>query len=757
MSANSIRRHILLPLSFTLLLLLATFLFSIYQIKLKEIDAALHQHYETAQTLSLELRNERAVQMSLALELLARDPHLQHVMDSGDRERLNEYTRPLFEEVLEPNGISHLYFHLPDLSVFLRSHKPDFYGDPIGRLTLRQAAEEDRLSSGVELGPLGTFTHRVVLPWHAAGELIGFIEAGEDVDLFMGRLRESLGIEYVVAVEKRFLNRDLWEQGMALRGRTADWERFDDHVILDQSPARLPEGFAAALDLDHAEHLHQAFEMTLNGRTLRGRLLPLRDAAGVDIGDVLLLLDVTDKIELFNRSMILGTLLTLSLGGVLFGFSYVMLGRTARQLQQAQDRLMREFEATRQANDLLEEEMAERQRMEAALREARDDLEERVLRRTGELQQALHEARQARERIDAILRSVGDGLLVVAESGEVLLVNEAARALLNLEEVVVAGRPVEDLLHAQGLPPRLRQALSAESREQVFDVEMLDAQGARRIIEARASTIHGQDEQERDGLLILCRDVTQARMIDRMKSEFISTVAHEFRTPLATVLGFSELLLSRDDFTPEQRREFLTYIFEKADALAAIVDDLLDLSRIESGREIELCKEPSAPDQLFLPVIRDFRLQHPDAEFEVALAPSAADLLVDRRKSAQVMENLLSNAVKYSPGKRRVKISGYAEGAYYQVLVRDWGMGMTPEQQARVFEKFYRADSSNVAVSGTGLGMSIVKHIVEAHGGRVWLESAPGEGTSVYFTLPLAIAVPNSPEHASSARSLSPS
>ncbi|MDO3377772.1 ATP-binding protein [Geoalkalibacter halelectricus] len=756
MSANSIRRHILLPLSFTLLLLLATFLFSIYRIKLQEVDAALAQNYEIAQTLSAELRHERAVQMGLVLELLARDPHLQQAMEAGDRAALLEFSRPLFEEVLLPNGISHLYFHQPDQRVLLRLHKPDFHGDLIGRHSLRQAAAENRLSSGVELGPLGTFTHRVVLPWYAAGDLVGYLEAGEDVDLFMGRLRQSIGIDYVVAVEKSYLDRELWEQGRALRARPADWNRFADHVILDQSLEILPEGFEQALNLDHDAHLHLSFELSLDERVLRGRLLPLRDARGVDVGDVLLLVDVTEKLALFNRSMWLGTLLTLGFGGVLFGFSYVMLGRTSQQLQEAQDRLMREFEATRQANDLLEEEMAERQRMEAALREARDDLELRVSQRTLELQQALHEAHQARERIDAILRSVGDGLLVVNESGEVLLANQAARLLLNLAEGKVVGRPLADLLRNQLLLERLRQALAAAGGEQVFDVELLDAQGARRIIEARTSAIHGQG-QGRDGILVLCQDVTQARLIDRMKSEFISTVAHEFRTPLATVLGFSELLLSREDFTPEQRREFLTYIFEKADALAAIVDDLLDLSRIESGREIELRKEPSAPDQLFLPVIRDFRLQHPDAEFEVALAPSAADLLVDRRKSAQVMENLLSNAVKYSPGKRRVKISGYAEGAYYQVLVRDWGMGMTPEQQARVFEKFYRADSSNVAVSGTGLGMSIVKHIVEAHGGRVWLESAPGEGTSVYFTLPLAIAVPNSPEHASSARSLSPS
>ncbi|WP_305046369.1 ATP-binding protein [Geoalkalibacter sp.] len=737
MSVNSIRRHILLPLTLTLLMLLGTFLFSIYKIKLKEVDAALDQHYEAVQVLSLELREERIRQLNLALELIARDPHLQSAMVAGRRDLLLEYSLPLFQEVLKPLGISHLYFHQRDGYNFLRVHKPDFFGDFISRDTLRQARTRQITAAGLELGPLGTFTLRVVLPWRAAGEVIGYLEAGEDIDLFLARLRESVGVEYAVTLEKHHLDRARWEQGMAMQGRAADWDRLPGHVLMEGTLKALPLGFERALDLDHQSHHKLLFDMEIGERRLRGRLLPLTDVSGADVGDVLIMLDVTDKIAVFNRSMLIGAGSTLGLGGLLFVFSWVMLGRTARQLAEVQGRLVDEFELTRQANDHLEHEMAERRRVEEDLREARDELERRVARRTAELEDALREARQAGERIDAILRSVADGLLVIDQAGRVLLINERVRRMFDLQAEVAGGQTIDTLFAGSTLLAGLRQALAEGKVDGGFDFEHLDAQGARRIIESRISAIRGAQDGS-SGVVVLMEDVTQARMIDRMKSEFISTVAHEFRTPLATVLGFSELLLSRDDFAPEQRREFLTYIFEKADALAAIVDDLLDLSRIEAGRELELNEEACAPESVFLPVIRDYRLNHPAFEFEVDLQPAAARLFVDRRKSSQIMENLLSNAVKYSSAQRRVRVSGRVVGDFYEVQVRDWGIGMSPEQSVRVFEKFYRADSSNIAIAGTGLGMSIVKHIVEAHGGRVWVESALGEGTTVFFTLPLA-------------------
>lgn len=737
MGHQSIRRRILVPLMLTFLLLLLTFTFGIYHIKIKEIDGDLARHYEVVEILSRELRYERFMQMSLALQMLSRDPLLRSAMKNADRDRLYAMAQDIFHNNFAPNGISHLYFHRPDGRVFLRVHRPESYDDTPRRETLRLAMANGTLSSGSEFGPFGNFSYRVVLPWYEDGHLLGYLEAAEDVGLFMKRLRDRFVLEYAVIVEKRFLDERIFEKSATPDSGFPHSREMPNHLILDSSLPALPKDLAMVLALEHAEHFSHQMEVDSEGRVLRGRLLPLTDVTGSEVGDILVMVDVTEQLSFFNRSMVTGGSITLLSGGILFVLSYGFLGRVAGRLRDAQSRLLSEYEIVKQTNEKLEEEMTARLRAQKALEEANDELERRVALRTAELKAALHDSRQDRRRIDAILRSVTDGLVVIDQRGYVLLMNERAREMFSLVGQAVEGRSLELLLRQSVLLPRILQALAGEAGTRAVDFEYEDERQGLRILQARVSFIRARGT-EPEGILILFQDVTESRNVDRMKSEFISTVAHEFRTPLATVLGFSELLLSRDDFDEVQRREFLTYIHQKADNLSAIVDDLLDISRIESGRGLELHREIVAPQESFDAVIRDARLQHPAFVIEAQLQPAVPGLWIDRRKCAQVMENLLSNAVKYSAGQRRVHIQGQVSDGAYEVQVRDWGIGMTPEQSARVFEKFYRADASNVAVSGTGLGMSIVKHIVEAHGGRIWLESAPGAGTCVHFTLPLA-------------------
>jgi len=232
------------------------------------------------------------------------------------------------------------------------------------------------------------------------------------------------------------------------------------------------------------------------------------------------------------------------------------------------------------------------------------------------------------------------------------------------------------------------------------------------------------------------------RQGDRMKNEFISTAAHELRTPLCSVVGYAELLLEPETvggLSEEQRHEFLQEIYDKAGALAKIVDDLLDISRIEAGFAVPLQKKTCDLGELVRREVGHLQLQAPGHRFELALpAAGAAAVLADRHKLVQVLENLIGNAIKFSPAGGTIRVSLEAAAGGFQVSVADEGIGMTPEQVARVFDKFYRADASDTATGGLGLGMSIVKQIVELHGGRIWVESEVGKGTTVRFTVPQA-------------------
>jgi len=228
--------------------------------------------------------------------------------------------------------------------------------------------------------------------------------------------------------------------------------------------------------------------------------------------------------------------------------------------------------------------------------------------------------------------------------------------------------------------------------------------------------------------------------LDQLKSEFISTAAHELRTPVASIMGYIELLSDPEmskSFSENQRSDFLNEIFESSERLTKIIDDILDVSRIESGQSIPLDIQPVSTETLLRKVANQFKMK---AKHQITLEIGSwvpETIEVDAHRLNQVMENLLSNAIKYASPNSEILVSAEREGHYCKVSVVDKGIGMTEQQTARVFDKFYRADASNTAIKGLGLGMSIVKQIIEDHSGTIWVESSLGEGTKVYFTLPL--------------------
>ena len=230
------------------------------------------------------------------------------------------------------------------------------------------------------------------------------------------------------------------------------------------------------------------------------------------------------------------------------------------------------------------------------------------------------------------------------------------------------------------------------------------------------------------------------KKLDQLKSEFISTAAHELRTPVASIMGFTELLSDQEvvaTFDEEQREECLREIYENSERLTKIVDDILDISRIEANRPIPFDKQPASIKDLLEKIVKRFKLKASHRLILDFKQGVPEILLFDAHRIGQVMENLLSNALKYSPKESTVSIIVEQVDCQCKISVIDRGIGMTDEQKTHIFDKFYRADASNTAVRGLGLGMSIVKRIIEDHGSTIWVDSVLDEGTRVYFTLPV--------------------
>lgn len=354
------------------------------------------------------------------------------------------------------------------------------------------------------------------------------------------------------------------------------------------------------------------------------------------------------------------------------------------------------------------------------------------------LKKALVEAKESRDKISAILKSVADGLIVTDVAGKITLMNRAAEELLKEQSSQVIDRPLVGVIKGKMLKSRKVPSLVRRKIRTPVTLELKGDDPKRsRFIQAKNSVILDHSGKE-SGVIIILRDITREREIDRMKTEFISTAAHEFRTPLTSILGFSQILLAQKDISAKEKKEFLNYIYQGSLALSDIVADLLDIARIESGQGLSLKTSPCTVREI-VTQMEPLRKRLPaEYRFEVVLAEENTLLMVDKGKMGQILENLLSNAVKYSPAGGLIRIRGDIVKRFYQISVADQGIGMTAEQVARIFDKFYRADASDTAIGGIGLGMSIVKHIVEAHGGKIWVESQLGEGTVVSFTIPLA-------------------
>jgi signal transduction histidine kinase len=240
--------------------------------------------------------------------------------------------------------------------------------------------------------------------------------------------------------------------------------------------------------------------------------------------------------------------------------------------------------------------------------------------------------------------------------------------------------------------------------------------------------LHSQAEAERE----------KTREVDRIKSEILSVASHELRTPLAVITGYCELLQTDGQFNDESKKEFATHIIRKAEMMERLIDDLLDLSKIEQGRPLHMNLERNDVVAMVTMIVADYRINHPGRLFDLKLPAEPVVFRFDKVRMEQVFDNLLSNAIKFSPQNSPIEIVGELQGQSFKWRICDRGIGMTAEQLNHVFDRFYRVDVSDTSAAGLGLGLAIVKQIITSHGGDIRLESKPDEGTIVTFTLPTA-------------------
>jgi two-component system phosphate regulon sensor histidine kinase PhoR len=288
----------------------------------------------------------------------------------------------------------------------------------------------------------------------------------------------------------------------------------------------------------------------------------------------------------------------------------------------------------------------------------------------------------------------------------------------------------------------IRQALD-DGSEGHTEVEIaLMGQGSVRIFQGHTAFVRGENGGAPHvmGVVAIFNDITEIRNVERMKTAFVSTVSHELRTPLTSIKGFvSTLLQDKEGFyDTDTRMEFYEIIDSECDRLQRLIEDLLNVSRIESGRALQMNWSFFNPIPIVEKVLHAQRSYTDKHDLKVEVQDELPPVLGDADKFDQIMTNLVSNAIKYSPSGGAVTVGIKSEGDTLTVSVKDNGIGIPQDKLNRVFEKFERVDDRDTrSAGGTGIGLFLVKHLVERHDGEVWVESEPGQGSTFTFRVPL--------------------
>jgi PAS domain S-box-containing protein len=336
-------------------------------------------------------------------------------------------------------------------------------------------------------------------------------------------------------------------------------------------------------------------------------------------------------------------------------------------------------------------------------------------------------AEQGRQRLAAILASTPDAVIVTDRNARVLLLNPAAEATFGLSGKGGLGQLVANLIPSPELVKLLTGVLSGSTVE----VEM----GAGKTLYASASSIISADGSVLGRVCVL-RDVTHFKEVDLMKSEFVATVSHDLRAPLTFMRGYATMLPMVGSLNDKQR-EFTEKIIIGIEQMTNLIDDLLDLGRIEAG--VGLSREPCRMDLLIASAVDGLKPQAANKGLSVTVEvpPEMPALSGDSTLLRQAISNLVENAIKYTLAGGQVAVRASTDAEKFTLTVTDTGVGISPADQTHLFEKFFRVKQrGSTQVKGSGLGLAIVKSIVERHGGRVWLDSKLGKGSTFSFEIP---------------------
>jgi two-component system phosphate regulon sensor histidine kinase PhoR len=349
---------------------------------------------------------------------------------------------------------------------------------------------------------------------------------------------------------------------------------------------------------------------------------------------------------------------------------------------------------------------------------------------TTQLNTQIKELEIERGKLSSVLANMTDGILIVDEKGVVQLINPAAERMFNITAFNALGHTLIEVVRNHQLVDLFNKSQVAGDQLRI----MLDTSPERLFIQGIATPLH---QAVSGNTLLVFQDLTRLRRLEMVRRDFVSNVSHELRTPLASLKALVDTLSEGALEDPPAARRFLLRMENEFDNLTQMVQELLELSRIESGK-VPLERQAIIPVELLTPAVERMQVQAERAGLKLRLAcpTDLPPVSADPKRMEQVLVNLLHNAIKFTPPGGEIYVSASRASNSVVFMVHDTGVGIAPDALPRIFERFYKADRARSG-GGTGLGLSIARHLVEAHGGKIWAESIVSQGSTFYFSLPL--------------------
>ena len=359
----------------------------------------------------------------------------------------------------------------------------------------------------------------------------------------------------------------------------------------------------------------------------------------------------------------------------------------------------------------------------ARAKELGDWLRREVKRTTSSLAEKADFSEAERNKLEAIISNIQDGVIVMDKNKNIMLLNHAVREIFSLDSKEVVGKALADVIMNADLKALLVRA--GDGPLKYHEINFDDG----RVFNAQYTPI------PRIGGAVTMQDISYLKELDRLKSDFIHTVSHDLRSPLTSILGYTELVERTGPLNSNQQ-EFLRRLQDSIQHITTLVNDLLDLGRLEAGFDTR--RELVQLENVLNYSLDMFgaQIKQKNIKLDVSIGKDLKELRANPIRIRQMLDNLLGNAIKYTPSEGSVHVSISMQDNQIILKVQDTGPGIPAEDQGRVFEKFFRASNAPAQVEGTGLGLAIVKSIVDSHQGRVWVESAVGKGSSFIVLLP---------------------